>query len=175
MTKQPEALPPAASSSFTRSSAAAQASILVTQEAGERNATRATPSDEAAADHKARRPAPTAALIGIILIPFVQIIVLGLAALLQQLDQERATYAPPAQDAAGYQEAQELALASGAFLADVLVALVHLIVVALFLLATPTTGALAEETRYQGATDAAAPQHPAAEDQAQELALVIAS
>ena len=151
-----------------------RASILVSQEAGERNATRAAPSDEAAADHKARSPVPTAALIGILVIPFVQI-VLGLTALLQQLDQERATYAPPAQDAAGYQEAQELALAIGAFLADVLVALVRLLVVLIFPLATPTSGALSEKTRYQGATDAAATEHPAAEDQAQELALVIAS
>jgi len=147
-------------------------SFLITQEAGERNTTRATPSDEPAADQKARRPVLTAALIGIIVIPFVQI-VLGLAPLLQQLDQERATYAPPAQDAAGDQEAQELALAIGAFLANVLVALIRLIIELLFPLATPR--ALSEETRYQCATDAAAPKHPAAEDQAQELALVVAS
>jgi len=146
-------------------------SFLITQEAGERNTTRATPSDEPAADQKARRPVLTA-LIGIIVIPFVQI-VLGLAPLLQQLDQERATYAPPAQDAAGDQEAQELALAIGAFLANVLVALIRLIIELLFPLATPR--ALSEETRYQCATDAAAPKHPAAEDQAQELALVVAS
>src|SRR5215211_9230739 len=116
MTKQPEALPPAASSSFTRSSAAAQASILVSQEAGERNATRATPSNEAVADQKPPRPVlHIAALVGIIVIRVVQVI-LGLAALLQQLDQERATYAPAAQYAAADQEAQELALAIGAFL-----------------------------------------------------------
>src|SRR5688572_27998621 len=99
-------------------------SVPVSQEADERSALHATASRDAAADQKARYVAlHIGALVAIVLDFVLVVVVPGLAAILQQFGQERATHAPPPKDTAGDQEAHELALAIVALLADVLVAL----------------------------------------------------
>src|SRR5215207_6051614 len=121
--------PPAAPSYFTCSSATAQgSSIPVTQEADQRSLTRATSSDDSPADQKAR---DLALQVGSLLSIFVVRVELFLALAVARLDQlghERAAYATLPQDAAGDQEAQELALATAALLAGLVVTLVHVVV-----------------------------------------------
>jgi hypothetical protein len=144
-------------------------SIPIPQEPHERGAARATASDNASADQQARYlTLHVGALVGIVVL-FVVKLVLGLAALLQQLGYERPAHAAPAQYAAGYQEAQELAIPIAAFLSDVLVVLIHVNVIIQLIL---RLAARSDEARDQCATDAAPSEHAAADDEAQDLAIL---
>jgi hypothetical protein len=112
------------------SSAGHGISIPIAEEADERGSACTTASDHPAANERPCQRAfhIRALVVGIVLVHVIVIIV-GLAAVLQQLGDERASHAPPPQDAAGYQEAQELPLAIAApLLADVLIVLVRIIV-----------------------------------------------
>jgi hypothetical protein len=104
-------------------------SVPIAQEANERGTARATASDQAAPDSKAPQVPPEfRALVVCIVVVHVVVLIVRLAAILQQLGDERATHAPAPQYAAGDQKAEEFPFPITALLADIFVVLVHVIV-----------------------------------------------